>query len=171
MPASVNWLFNPEVPQMESPATRERVPKQTAADVNRQIRKELEARLWFYAYNPEQIEARLQELQQEWDVERTLESNAASLALTGTVLGLLVSRKFLLLPAVVSAFLLQHAIQGWCPPLPFFRRLGTRTMAEIEAERYALKVLRGDFQDLAHQGNGSEQTAERTRNLLQALDA
>lgn len=156
---------------MESPATRERVPSQTAEEVNRQIRKELEARLWFYAYNPEQIGDRLLELEQEWDIERTLESNAASLALAGTFLGLMVSRKFFMLPAIVSAFLLQHALQGWCPPLPFFRRLGTRTMAEIEAERYALKVLRGDFQDLAHQGDGSEQTAERTRNLLQALDA
>jgi hypothetical protein len=156
---------------MKNPATRERVPSQTAEEVNRQIRKELEARLWFYAYNPEQIDNRLLELEQEWDIERTLESNAASLVLTGTVLGLVVSRKFLMLPAVVAAFLLQHAIQGWCPPLPFFRRLGIRTMAEIEGERHALKVLRGDFQDLAHQGEGSEQTAERTRNLLQALDA
>jgi hypothetical protein len=156
---------------MEKPATRERVPSQTAEEVNQQIRKELEARLWFYAYNPEQIDNRLLELGQEWDIERTLESNAASLVLTGTVLGLVVSRKFLMLPAVVAAFLLQHSIQGWCPPLPFFRRLGIRTMAEIEAERHALKVLRGDFHDLALQGEESEQTAERTRNLLQALDA
>jgi hypothetical protein len=156
---------------MENPATRERVPRQTAEEVNRQIRKGLEARLWFYAYNPEQIDARLLELADEWDIERTLESNAASLALAGTVLGLIASRKFLLLPAVVSAFLLQHSIQGWCPPLPFFRRLGIRTMAEIEAERYALKVLRGDFQNMALPGDDSEQTAERPRNLLQALDA
>jgi hypothetical protein len=157
--------------EMEIPATRERVPQQTAARFNRQIRKELEARLWFYAYNPEQIDDRLLKLEQEWDVERSLEANAASLALAGTVLGLIASRKFLLLPAVVTTFLLQHAIQGWCPPLVLLRRLGVRTMAEIEAERYALKVLRGDFQDLAHQGEVNEQTAERTRGLLQALDA
>jgi hypothetical protein len=159
------------VKSMESPATRKRVPQQTAAEVNRQIRKGLEARLWFYAYNPEQIDDRLRELEREWDIERTLESNAASLALSGTVLGLLFSRKFLLLPAVVTAFLLQHAVQGWCPPLPVFRRMGIRTMAEIEAERHALKVLRGDYQDLALPGDGNEQTAERTRNLLQALEA
>jgi hypothetical protein len=156
---------------METPATRERVPRQTAAHVNRQIRKELDARLWYYAYHPEQIDDRLLELEQEWDVERTLEANAASLALTGTVLGLIASRKFLLLPAVVTAFLLQHAVQGWCPPLPFFRRLGVRTMAEIEAERYALKVLRGDFQNLTEQGEGNEQTAGRARGLLQAMNA
>jgi hypothetical protein len=47
--------------------------------------------------------------------------------------------------AVISGFLLQHAIQGWCSPLPVFRRLGFRTSYEIEQERQALKALRGDF--------------------------
>lgn len=50
-----------------------------------------------------------------------------------------------MLPAAVSAFLLQHALQGWCPPVPFFRKRGVRTPAEIAAERNALKLLRGDF--------------------------
>ena len=45
----------------------------------------------------------------------------------------------------MSFFLLQHAVQGWCPPVPFFRRRGVRTAREIEIERYALKALRGDF--------------------------
>jgi hypothetical protein len=48
----------------------------------------------------------------------------------------------------VTAFLLQHALQGWCPPVPVFRRLGVRTTAEIDRERYALKALRGDFKRL-----------------------
>ena len=51
-------------------------------------------------------------------------------------------------PVIVCGFLLQHAIQGWCPPVPVFRRLGVRTSFEIEQERYALKSLRGDFQGL-----------------------
>ena len=45
----------------------------------------------------------------------------------------------------MTGFLLQHALQGWCPPVPVFRRLGVRTTAEIDRERYALKALRGDF--------------------------
>jgi hypothetical protein len=49
------------------------------------------------------------------------------------------------LPVVVAGFLLQHALQGWCPPLPVLRRLGVRTADEINQERYALKALRGDF--------------------------
>jgi hypothetical protein len=35
--------------------------------------------------------------------------------------------------------------QGRCPPLSVLRRRGVRTRREIEAERCALKALRGDF--------------------------
>ncbi|HEV2173318.1 MAG TPA: hypothetical protein VGR71_07115, partial [Nitrospira sp.] len=45
----------------------------------------------------------------------------------------------------VAGFLLQHAVQGWCPTISLFRRLGVRTTQEIDHERYALKALRGDF--------------------------
>jgi hypothetical protein len=34
-----------------------------------------------------------------------------------------------------SGFLLQHALQGWCPPVPLLRQLGFRTSYEIEEER------------------------------------
>mgnify|MGYP006201292969 CR=1 FL=1 len=57
-------------------------------------------------------------------------------------------RRFLLLPAAVFTFFGQHALQGWCPPIPIFRRLGVRTHREIARERYALKALRGDFSEL-----------------------
>jgi hypothetical protein len=39
---------------------------------------------------------------------------------------------------IVQGFFLQHAIQGWCPPLPVLRRLGFRTVQEIEEERAIL---------------------------------
>ena len=38
---------------------------------------------------------------------------------------------------------MQHALQGWCPPLPVLRRLGFRTQNEIERERYALEGVDG----------------------------
>lgn len=57
----------------------------------------------------------------------------------------MVDRRFALVPLVVGGFLLQHALQGWCPPLPIFRRYGVRTQTEIDYERYALKAVRGDF--------------------------
>lgn len=94
---------------------------------------------------PEQITAHLEELSREWDIERFIQTNASLLALGGTVLGATVSRKFLALPAVVFSFLFQHAVQGWCPPVPLFRRMGIRTRKEINREKYALKALRGDF--------------------------
>ena len=84
------------------------------------------------------INERIDELDDEWDIERTLELNAALIAFAGIVLGATVSKKWLFLPAVVTGFLAQHAIQGWCPPLPLFRKLGIRTQKEIQAEKHAL---------------------------------
>lgn len=127
------------------PKTSHRVPQHTSDKVNAEIRRNLEKRLHFYAANPELIDRRLAELDREWDIERTLEANAATVAFAGVALGALVNKRFLALPALVGAFLLQHAVQGWCPPLPVFRRMGYRTMREIDTERFALKALRGDF--------------------------
>jgi hypothetical protein len=84
---------------------------------------------------------RLKQLDREWDIERAIEANASSLMLVGLGLGLGVDRKFLALPLVVSAFLLQHALQGWCPPVTVFRRLGIRTQGEIEEERRRLLAI------------------------------
>lgn len=60
-------------------------------------------------------------LDREWDIERVLEINASSLALTGLVLGATVAKKWLTLPAIGLPLLLRHALQGWCPPLPLLR--------------------------------------------------
>ena len=128
------------------PSTTQRVPQSTAERVNEKIRRQTEANVTVYgAAGPEAIDRRLAELEREWDVERTLETNAATLAAAGAGLALLVDRRFALIPLVVGGFLLQHAVQGWCPPLPIFRRMGVRTQTEIDHERYALKALRGDF--------------------------
>jgi hypothetical protein len=134
------------------PSTAERVPEHTADHVNDAIRRQTEADVaQFATAGPEAIGRRLDELHREWDIERTLEANASTLAVVGAGLALLVDRRFAVIPLVVGGFLLQHAIQGWCPPLPVFRRLGFRTQTEIEHERYALKAIRGDFRNL---GNG-----------------
>jgi hypothetical protein len=73
---------------------------------------------------------------------------APTITLIGLCLGLTKSRKWLVLPFMVQSFFLQHALQGWCPPLPMLRRLGIRTADEINQERYALKALRGDFENI-----------------------
>jgi hypothetical protein len=130
------------------PATDERVPLATGASINDRIQaRTLHDVSRFVGADPVFIDERIGQLQREWDIERTLEANAASVSLAGLALGLFVDRRFLLLPAAVAAFLLQHALQGWCPPLPVLRRLGLRTSAEIHDEIIALRILRGDFLD------------------------
>jgi hypothetical protein len=92
------------------PATASRISRNTAGAVNRRIGEQIERNVAFMAANPERIDQRLRELDAEWDTERVLEANAATLALGGTVLGILEDRRFLALPVVVTAFLLQHAL-------------------------------------------------------------
>ncbi len=84
------------------------------------------------------IRQRLRALDREWDVERVLEANASTLALTGLALGAAVHRRWLWVSAGVLGFLFLHATQGWCPPLPVLRAKGVRTRGEIERERIAL---------------------------------
>ena len=123
----------------------DRVPRSTAPEINERIRNQTVRNLAKYhgASNAE-INRRLDELKQEWDIERAIEANAASVVLVGVILGAFADRRFLLLPAAVGAFLLQHALQGWCPPVPVLRRLGFRTQPEIEAERLALRRIGSD---------------------------
>lgn len=102
------------------------------------------------------ISNRLDELRREWDIERALEVNAASFALAGIFLGTYFNRKWLILPALVTGFLLQHGTQGWCPPLPVLRALGFRTRQEIDEEIYAMKVLRGDFDNITSASSASK---------------
>jgi hypothetical protein len=108
------------------PTTVERVPRQTAEDVNAQIRRQTAENVAQHgSRGDEAIERRLHQLDQEWDIERTLEANAATVALVGLGLGAFVDRRFLALPAVVAGFLLQHSLQGWCPPVPIFAGWGS----------------------------------------------
>ncbi|MGJ0483266.1 MAG: hypothetical protein ACR65R_01875 [Methylomicrobium sp.] len=124
----------------------DRVRANTSEEINRQIDREINVRVKEYAKrSPEDITRRIDELDREWDIERVLETNASALAFTGLFLGVTKNIKWLMLPAVVLPFLFQHAVQGWCPPMPILRRLGVRTRNEIDREKYALKVLRGDF--------------------------
>jgi hypothetical protein len=130
------------------PKTTDRVANATADEINERIRRDILHSVAGCAADGEgAIQRRLDELDAEWDTERMLEANASALVLAGLGLGTWVDRRFHLLPTIVAGFLLQHALQGWCPPLPVLRRLGVRTQSEIEMERYALKALRGDFRE------------------------
>src|SRR4051812_13170574 len=110
--------------------------------IDRNIREQI---IHFASQPKEVITRRIIELENEWDIERVLEANAAGIGLASLLWGVLVNRKCLAVTATVLIFLLLHSTQGWCPPVPVLRRMGVRTRREIDRELFALKVLRGDF--------------------------
>lgn len=134
--------------------------------ISEEIRRDIEMRLHYYSEaGKEEIDERLKQLDEEWDIERAFEVNAAGTALFGLTFGMLFGRKWFILPALSASFLLQRSLKGWSAPMTLLRRIGFRTPAEIESERYALKALRGDFQGL--------QPAEEkeTKDLAKVLEA
>src|SRR5256714_7319931 len=149
---------------------KDRVRAHTGEKVNDRIGKRTERHIVQAAGSPDAaISRRIDALEREWDVERYLETNASAIAFSGVALGLLVNKKFFAVPLIVLPFLFQHAVQGWCPPIPLFRRLGIRTRKEIDAEKYALKAVRGDFDNLPLANNGD--TVRRARQAWEAAKA
>src|SRR5690554_6673874 len=139
-----------------------RVRHNTSEKINRQIdRSTLHNVRKYRNYSKEAIAERIKDLKKEWDIERTLEISASSLALIGIIISSFVNKKWNILSGIVMSFLLLHGLQGWCPPLPLFRRMGIRSRQEIEEEIYALKIVRGDF------GNINPQT--RSEEILEIL--
>jgi len=96
--------------------------------------------------DPAVLSEKIQQLNREWDIERFMETKAGSMILAGSICGFRKTKSCLfLLTGAVSFFLLQHALQGWCPPLPLIRAMGLRTAEEIGIEKAVLKRIRGDF--------------------------
>lgn len=136
--------------------TAGRVTSNTRQELNEKIWAEMEQRIIFYAQHTELIQQRLQELDREWDVERLIETEGPSMTLMGILLSITGGRKWLLLPLFAQSMMLTHAIQGFYPLLPLFRAMGFRTQGEISHERYALRVLRGDFESTTDTGTGTD---------------
>lgn len=143
---------------MKVPKTTTRVEESTDARINARIARQTAVRVALYRRAPPaEIRRRLDALDREWDIERVLEANAAGVTMLALVLGRTVSRRWYALTGVVAGFLMQHAVQGWCPPVPAFRRLGVRTAREIDDERDALRHALRDRARHArapHRGNG-----------------
>ena len=131
------------------------MPQNTESTLNESIERDTEQRVSSLASQPEAREARLRELQGEWDIERTIEVEAPSMSLAGLVLGATVSRKWLVLPVIAQSMMLLHSLQGFYPLLPLFRRLGLRF------ERHALKALRGDYQQAAKEDGTAHSKLQR----------
>jgi hypothetical protein len=147
----------------------DRVRNHTPASFNQKIDAQLTERLHHYANQPKAaISERIEALKHEWDIERILELNASSLAFIGVVLSLTVDHRWLWLTGVVLVFLFQHSIQGWCPPLPVFRRFRVRTRSEIDQEKFALKALRGDFNSLPPESENAAVRADQVQHLIKS---
>jgi hypothetical protein len=155
---------------MMNPRTEaDRGGRNSAEEQLRRIEQKIEANIRFYSALPKiSLSRRICELDREWSIERWLETNASGLAFSGVILGMTVNRKWFTLPFVVTGFLFLHAIHGWCPPVTLLRRMGVRTRAEIDREKYALKVLRGDFEDAAA---AMADYTEQTEKVLAAVSS
>jgi hypothetical protein len=130
------------------PPTAQRVFMRTDPKINAEIRNQTIRSLnIFRNCNETEITERIRKLNQEWDTERVLEVNSAALIALSSYLGIRTSRFWFLLTGAVGIFMLQHALKGWCPPLPYVRKWGVRTADEINSEKMALKVMRGDFKE------------------------
>jgi hypothetical protein len=125
----------------------DRIRQHSPASANHEIDERTAAMVRARGSRQDALADRLRELSEEWDMERAL--------FAATSVNLLISlslaarnRRWLPYTMVVAAFQLQHAVQGWCPPVSVLRRLGFRTRQEIDRERVALKAVRGDFNDI-----------------------
>lgn len=143
--------------------TNDRVRLNTPPEYNHRIDQAMMKRVWEYAKKSRaEISSRITELDREWDIERVLETAAAGLSLGGVFLSIFKGRRFLVLPAAVLASLLQHSLTRRSFPVQLIRSVGVRTRREIEAEKTALRMLRGDFDKL-------EAVSEETHRAIEAL--
>jgi hypothetical protein len=100
-------------------------------EIRRHIRRQTVADITRYRGMPRRaVEDRLARLDREWNVARAVKAGAASIALAGLALGVLVHGRWLLVPAAVSGLVLH------------LRRSGLRSRKEIEAERRVLRAMR-----------------------------
>jgi len=126
-----------------------RVEMHTCKKINKRIIRKTEVNIKKYQYaNSNALTNRIKQLDNEWDTERVLEANAATIIFVCSLIGFLTSSYKFIITGIISFFLLVHAIQGWCPPLPLIRRLGIRTQEEIQVEKMTIKFLRGDFNNI-----------------------
>jgi hypothetical protein len=94
------------------------------------------------------INNRLAQLDREWSVGRVTKVSAAILISLGLVLAFLVSPWWAILAGVACLALLQYLVSTTPLLGEAFHRMGFRSGWEIERERLALRVLRGDFSRL-----------------------
>jgi hypothetical protein len=126
---------------------RDRVRDRTTRGVNARIDEDVRRRVELLADAPaEAIGRRLAELDREWDVDRALMAQFAIAGGLSFILGVRPALRhgrwtgWLSVLSAQLAFVLSHAVTGWCPSVLVYRRLGFRTQKEIAAERRELEM-------------------------------
>lgn len=151
---------------MNPDSNQDRIQKNTKREVNWHIASQTEQSVLRYSKKTlEEISARIEQLNQEWDIEQWLQANVSVIALGGIFFAWIFSSYWLILSAGVLIFLFQQAIQGWSAPVALYRWLNIRTRKEIDEEIYALKVLRGDFLNT----NKATDPQDRAKEALMAI--
>ena len=119
----------------------------------------------FYANRPTQLlSKRIEQLAEEVPIETFVYRGGAALTIAGLTLLLLRGRKRAawILAIAIAALQLQYSYQGRNGLTDILRRRGYRSRKEIEAEKYSLEALRGDFSAVA----GLSDPVERARKYL-----
>ncbi|KAB2897766.1 MAG: hypothetical protein F9K40_12320 [Kofleriaceae bacterium] len=122
----------------------DRIREHTRESINKRIDRQTLGAVADSIGSTDEISIRLRELDREWHVDRALMLNFAVLGgLSGGMAMRNLARRgriggWGLFFWVQVGFLAYHAVRGWCPPLPVFRRLGFRSANEIGAEREVL---------------------------------
>lgn len=150
-------------PRLEG-TTRDAVRNHSPARFNQRIDQAMMKRVWNYAHKShDEISARIQELDREWDLERMLETGAGTLALSSVLLSRIKGRLWLLVSASTLALLLQHSLTRTSPLSDALRAFGVRTRREIDAEKNAMRMLRGDFDNFKSVSEESHRAIEALR--------
>lgn len=112
--------------------------------IDRRVEAAIGAQLRYCAGNRRRIDRRLRELEDEWDIESVLDSQLSLVASLGVIVGAVVNRRVPSIPAAWPAALVRLTARR-LPLATALRRIGLRTSHEIEIERVALRLLRGDL--------------------------
>ena len=120
----------------------DRIREHAASTTNERVDQEMGANLELAARDPDFADRRLEELDREWDLDRTILLGFAAAGSVALALGLAGNRKWRFPLTAQIGFLLAHSLVGWCPPAAVLRHLGFRTRQEIESERHALLSIR-----------------------------
>jgi hypothetical protein len=126
------------------PPAHDRIREHSSDSANQRIDRETRGAIEEALRSSETRRARLRELDQEWDIDRALMLNFGVVGAYSAFNAMRQLRRghiglWSLFLGVQLGFLINHAVRGWCPPMPLFRRLGFRSAKEIAAERLALQ--------------------------------